>query len=155
MEGALQALVDREEIRETILRWSRSVDRFDWDALDTVWTHDLRSDFTGLGLPACGAAELKELLRESEKFFSLYQHVLSNLTFHEVTRDTARTSIMVSSMALPLVTRRPCPWRKHHQRIAWSITESPASAMPAANGVMVCFGSAKPLDCSRRPAPPP
>lgn len=97
MEGALQALVDREEIRETILRWSRSVDRFDWDALDTVWTHDLRSDFTGLGLPACGAAELKELLRESEKFFSLYQHVLSNLTFHEVTRDTARTSIMVSS----------------------------------------------------------
>lgn len=97
MEDALQGLVDREEIRETILRWSRSVDRFDWDALDTVWTQDLRSDFRALGLPACGAAELKGRLRESEKFFSMYQHVLSNLTFHEVTHDTARTSVMVSS----------------------------------------------------------
>ena len=102
MEDALQGLIDREEIRETILRWSRAVDRFDWDALDDVWTHDLYSDFTELGLPVCGAAELKRLLRESERFFSLYQHVLTNLTFHELTPGTARTSIMVSSTNRPI-----------------------------------------------------
>src|SRR5687768_12374414 len=102
MEWTLQALIDREQIRETIMAWSRAVDTNDWDLLDLVYTDDLDSDFSVLGLPKTPVAKLKEMLMQSEKYFDVMQHIISNITFHEQTADSARTTVMVTSWTRPI-----------------------------------------------------
>lgn len=101
MTFSTEQLSDREEIRETILRWSRAVDTGDWNLFQQAYTEDLKADFTSLGIPLMPAPELLGLLKKSEEFFDLHHHILSNTTFHEVTGDRARTSTMVTATSVP------------------------------------------------------
>lgn len=96
-----QELSDREEIRETIMRWSRGVDTRDWGLLQSAYTEDLNADFSVLGIPKGSAAELLAFLQKSGEFFQVFHHVLSNLTFHEVAGNTARTTTMYFAIVIP------------------------------------------------------
>jgi ketosteroid isomerase-like protein len=97
----VQQLSDREEIRETIMRWSRAVDTNNWDLFDAAYTDDIEADFTSLGLPAMPIKQLRGLLQKSTDFFDLQHHILSNITYHEVTATTARTSTLVTATSVP------------------------------------------------------
>ena len=96
-----QELSDREEIRETIMRWSRAVDTSDWALFQQSYTDDLKADFTSLGLPLMPPDELRALLQKSVDYFDVQHHILSNPTFHEVTADFARTSTLVTATSVP------------------------------------------------------
>ena len=96
-----QQLSDMEEIRETIYRWSRAVDTGDWALFQQAYTEDLKADFTSLGLPIVSPEELRNILIKSEAYFDINHHVLSNITFHHVTADSARTSTLVTATSVP------------------------------------------------------
>lgn len=96
-----QELSDREEIRETIIRWSRAVDTSDWTLFQKSHTDDLKADFTSLGIPLMPAGELRALLQKSMDYFDVMHHILSNTTFHEVAGDSARTSTLVTATSVP------------------------------------------------------
>jgi SnoaL-like domain len=97
----LRELSDREEIRETINRWSRAVDTSDWKLFRASFTDDLAADFTELGLPIIPGAELAVVLERSMHHFEVMHHVLSNTTYHEVTETKARTSTLVTATSVP------------------------------------------------------
>src|SRR5882724_9963166 len=101
MTLSVQELSDREEIRETIMRWSRAMDSFDWELLQTAYTTDLQAGFSAVGIPRGSAEDTLKFLQRSQPFFHSIQHVLSNLTFHEVTRDRARTSTLYFATVIP------------------------------------------------------
>jgi hypothetical protein len=97
----LQELSDREEIRETIMRWSRGVDTGDWDLFRRSHTADLLADFTALGLPIMSPEELCSVLQRSQQHFEVFHHILSNVTYHAVTATLARTSTLVTATSIP------------------------------------------------------
>jgi hypothetical protein len=97
----LQQLSDREEIRETILRWSRGVDTGNWDLFQQAYTADLEADFTEIGIPQLPAEELLTTLRAAVVHCSAIHHVLSNITFHEVGQFTALTSTLCTATTKP------------------------------------------------------
>jgi len=97
----LQQLSDREEIRETIMRWSRAVDTNNWPLFDQAYTDDIETDFTSLGLPRTSIKELRGMLEKSTEFFDLQHHILSNITYHAVSATTARTSTLVTATSVP------------------------------------------------------
>jgi ketosteroid isomerase-like protein len=101
MTLTLRELSDREEIRETIIRWSRAVDTADWELFRASFTEDLAADFSELGLPVMPAAELGAVLERSMDHFEVMHHILSNTTYHEVNEQTARTSTLVTATSVP------------------------------------------------------
>jgi ketosteroid isomerase-like protein len=94
MAYSLQDLSDREEIRELLVEWARSVDRNDFDAFDRCYTDDVTIDFRQIGYQGDTGAGHREFLEQSAPFFARMQHHITNLTFHEMTDTTARTSCM-------------------------------------------------------------
>src|SRR6478672_4699635 len=96
-----QELSDREEIREAIYRWSRAVDTKDWALLATCYTDDIIADFTAIGIPDTSGPEVQKFLEDGADDFTAMQHVLSNVTFHELQGDRARTSTQVHATVVP------------------------------------------------------
>jgi hypothetical protein len=101
MTFTLRELSDREDIREAIIRWSRAVDTSNWELFRASFTDDLAADFTELGLPIMPGAELGAVLERSMQHFDVMHHILSNITYHEVTEKTARTSTLVTATSVP------------------------------------------------------
>lgn len=67
MALTLAELCDREEIREVVLRWSRAVDRSDWELFRRSHTEDLVADFRELGIPPGDAPALLAFLQRARR----------------------------------------------------------------------------------------
>jgi ketosteroid isomerase-like protein len=101
MALTIQELSDREEIRETILRWSRAVDTSDWDLLRQSYTEDAVTDFRVLGIRETSGPAVQAYLESVDADYTAMHHLLSNITFHEVVEDYARTSTLVYATVVP------------------------------------------------------
>ncbi|HET9731162.1 MAG TPA: nuclear transport factor 2 family protein [Acidimicrobiales bacterium] len=72
----IQEVCDRAEIADVIVRYTRVVDRQDWDQLDTVFTADARIDYSAFGGISGDLGRVREFLAESMRFFTSTQHML-------------------------------------------------------------------------------
>jgi SnoaL-like domain len=86
MDAALQALVDRQEIVDTIVRWAYALDTKDWAAARACFTNEVETDYSdprGTSPTRLTAEAFVELRRRAhEKLMT--QHLSTN---HLVTLD--------------------------------------------------------------------
>jgi hypothetical protein len=86
MDAALQALIDRQEIVDTVVRWAHALDTKDWAAARTCFTDQVETDYSdpsGAG-PTRLSAEAFVALRRRAHDKLLTQHLSTN---HLVTLD--------------------------------------------------------------------
>lgn len=86
MQEALQRLIDREEIRDLMARYARSVDRADWDAVRGIYhedAHDDHGDYKG------DVDGLIEFIRERNGLLSQSVHFLGNCLIEFAGPDVA------------------------------------------------------------------
>jgi 3-phenylpropionate/cinnamic acid dioxygenase small subunit len=95
MSLSLQELSDREEIRDLLVRWARAVDIDDFDMFVGCYTDDVVIDFHEIGYQGSTGTGHREFLEQAAPFFDRMHHHITNVTFHELTHSTARTSCMV------------------------------------------------------------
>jgi hypothetical protein len=89
---SLQEISDRFEITDLMVRYSHVVDTGQWDVLDEIFSADAVIDYTAMGGPRGGVAEITEFLRSTMPQFPAFQHMIANSSI-AVTGDvaTART----------------------------------------------------------------
>ena len=71
--------MDRAEIHEVLVRYTRAIDTGDWDRLDTVFTPDAHVDYTSTGGIAGEYAEVKAWLAEMLPLFPRRMHTLGQV----------------------------------------------------------------------------
>jgi hypothetical protein len=89
-DGKLRALLDRDEVRETIIRFATSLDQKDWQGCRSCFAVEIFADYSDLrGDPPAtvGADDFVELRREALSGLSTH-HVSTNHLI-EVTGDEA------------------------------------------------------------------
>src|SRR4030095_14891679 len=86
MDAALQALVDRQEIVDTIVRWAYALDTKDWAAARTCFTDEVETDYSDPRdtSPTRLTAEAFVELRRRAHAKLMTQHLSTN---HLVTLD--------------------------------------------------------------------
>ena len=62
MTMSLQEISDRFEITDLMVRYSHAVDTRQWDALAEIFSADAVIDYTAMGGPRGGVAEIAEFL---------------------------------------------------------------------------------------------
>lgn len=75
----LRELVDRAEIEQVLIRYTRGIDTGDWDRLDSVFTPDAHIDYTSTGGIVGSFAEVKSWLAEMLPIFPRRMHALHQL----------------------------------------------------------------------------
>ncbi|KRC65333.1 hypothetical protein ASE12_11505 [Aeromicrobium sp. Root236] len=76
----LQEMSDRLEITDVLIRYTRAIDTFDWDRLDSVFVPDARIDYTESGGIAGAYPEVKPWLAEVlPAFFRKLMHTLGQV----------------------------------------------------------------------------
>lgn len=71
---------DRLEITDVLIRYTRAIDTFDWDRLDSVFVPDARIDYTESGGIAGAYPEVKPWLAEVlPAFFRKLMHTLGQV----------------------------------------------------------------------------
>lgn len=87
----LQELIDRQEIADTLIRYTRAVDTGEWDRLDDVFTADAVIDYTASGGITGAYPEVKQWLAEVlPAFFPARMHTLGQV---EVGLDGDRAQV--------------------------------------------------------------
>jgi len=71
---SLQALSDRAEIQDLMVRYSYCIDDSNWDGLDAVFTPDAFIDYTQTGGAKGSYPEIKHFLAQTLPQFPGYQH---------------------------------------------------------------------------------
>lgn len=95
-EKKLQYLLDRQSIRDTLLRHGAAFDEADLEALDGIWTEDCRrDDGPGRGEPFQGRAELKRRLSAAVAKFEWTHHQLGD-SLIEIDGDAATSTTFVA-----------------------------------------------------------
>jgi hypothetical protein len=84
----LQELLDRAEIEQLLVRYTRAIDTGEWDRLDDVFTPDAEIDYTATGGIAAAYAEVKPWLAEMLPIFARRMHTLGQIE-SQVTGDEA------------------------------------------------------------------
>ena len=84
----LQELLDRAEIEQLLVRYTRAIDTGEWDRLDDVFTPDAEIDYTATGGIAAAYAEVKTWLAEMLPIFAKRMHTLGQIE-STVTGDEA------------------------------------------------------------------
>lgn len=79
-----QALSDRAEISDLIVRYTRALDNHQWDEFDSIFTEDAHIDYTVFGGTAGDLVATKKFLVESMTIFTKTQHMLG---LPEITLD--------------------------------------------------------------------
>ena len=76
----LQEISDRIEIGDVLIRYTRAIDTFAWDRLDTVFTPDAQIDYTESGGITGSYEEAKPWLAEVlPAFFRKLMHTLGQV----------------------------------------------------------------------------
>lgn len=135
----LQEISDRIEISDVLTRYTRAIDTFDWDRLDTVFTPDARIDYTESGGIAGSYGEAKPWLAEVlPAFFRKLMHTLGQVEvvlrgdeadvtayFHNpMTMDDGAGGekvVEIGGLYHHTMTRTPDGWRsrKLHEEVVW------------------------------------
>jgi hypothetical protein len=135
----LQEISDRLEISDVLTRYTRAIDTFDWDRLDTVFTPDAQIDYTESGGIAGSYAEAKPWLAEVlPAFFRTMMHTLGQVEvelrgdeadvtayFHNpMTMDDGAGGekvVEIGGLYHHAMTRTPDGWRsrKLHEEVVW------------------------------------
>lgn len=86
----LQALADKEAIREVLYRYCRAVDRRDWDLLRSVYFEDAFEDHGPVA--RCNAPEYIDIMQKRVEVGNrtISQHVMYNILI-DLDGDTARS----------------------------------------------------------------
>lgn len=94
-DPALQAVADRAEIQEVLLRYCRACDRVDEDLLRSVFHPGATSEYVGLfsGTIEEGVATMMKMRRR----FLITTHTLSNISI-EVAGERARSESYVQAL---------------------------------------------------------
>ena len=135
----LQEISDRIEIGDVLVRYTRAIDTFDWDRLDTVFTADAQIDYTESGGIAGSYQEAKPWLAEVlPAFFRKLMHTLGQVEvehrgdeadvtayFHNpMTMDDGAGGekvVEIGGLYHHTLTRTPDGWRsrKLHEEVVW------------------------------------
>ncbi len=102
MHDTLQALLDRQAIQDTLVRYAHALDSFNNDLLDQVFTADADLDYSAAGGIRGNRAELRAWLEQAMSRFDSWQHLLSNFV---ICQDGDRASA-VTRCYNPLQGRR-------------------------------------------------
>lgn len=86
----LQALLDKEGIRETLIRYAVSIDSDNLELFDQVFLADAVVDYSAAGGVYGNYQELRDWLRKALSKFNSWQHLLSNIVI-QLDGDTATT----------------------------------------------------------------
>ena len=135
-----QQILDRFDIEEALIRYTRAIDSGDWDRLDTVFTPDARIDYTASGGIEGDVATIKPWLAENLPVFTRRMHSLHQIAIDHEGPDRAQVAAYFHNpMILPqgdggpellvefggiyhhTFTRTPDGWRSHFLReeICW------------------------------------
>ncbi|KAA1395684.1 nuclear transport factor 2 family protein [Aeromicrobium ginsengisoli] len=88
----LQEMSDRIEITDVLIRYTRAIDTFDWDRLDTVFVPDARIDYTESGGIDGAYPQVKPWLAEVlPAFFRKLMHTLGQVAV-DLQGDEARVT---------------------------------------------------------------
>ena len=135
----LQEISDRIEIGDVLVRYTRAIDTFDWDRLDTVFTADAQIDYTESGGIAGSYQEAKPWLAEVlPAFFRKLMHTLGQVEvehrgdeadvtayFHNpMTMDDGAGGekvVEIGGLYHHTMTRTPDGWRSRrlHEEVVW------------------------------------
>jgi hypothetical protein len=130
---------DRLEITDVLVRYTRAIDTFDWDRLDTVFVPDARIDYTESGGMAGAYPEVKPWLAEMlPAFFRTLMHTLGQVEvdvrgdeadvtayFHNpMTMDDGAGGekvVEIGGLYHHTMTRTPDGWRSRqlHEQVLW------------------------------------
>ncbi len=78
MDDRMQALVDRMEIDDLLIRYATAIDGRDWDLLDSVFSPDAHLDYRSAGGIAGTFTEVRQWLSEVLPLFTWTQHLVVN-----------------------------------------------------------------------------
>ncbi|MFQ3322470.1 MAG: ketosteroid isomerase-like protein [Pseudomonadales bacterium] len=107
MSYSLKELSDRQEIVDLIIDYAQAIDQQKFDALDGLFTADAFIDYTAMGGPKGGFAEVKKFLQETLPAFKEYFHLNSNIRIH-LNGDTAYARVMCfNPMGIPQPDAKP------------------------------------------------
>ena len=138
----LQELLDRAEIEQLLVRYTRAVDTGDWDRLDEVFTEDAAIDYTQSGGIEGSFAEVKPWLAEMlPAFFPKRMHTIGQvaITLDPATPDEATATayfhnpmpvfdgqggekiVEVGGLYHHRLVRTPDGWRSRdlHEEVVW------------------------------------
>ena len=135
----LQEISDRIEIGDVLTRYTRAIDSFGWDRLDTVFTPDAQIDYTESGGIAGAYPEVKPWLAEMlPAFFRKLMHTLGQVEvdlrgdeaevtayFHNpMTMDDGAGGekvVEIGGLYRHTMVRTPDGWRsrKLHEEVLW------------------------------------
>lgn len=145
-ENKLRYLLDRQSIRDTLLRHGAAFDDGDIDALDGIWTEDCRrDDGPGRGEPFQGRDELKRRLSGAVSKFEWTHHQLGD-SLIEIDGDTATSTTFVACWHKTSEGEICWATARYHDQLvregdAWLIS-SRRMVMTGAEGALVAHGGA-------------
>jgi ketosteroid isomerase-like protein len=143
LDPRLQALLDKEEIRELTYRFARGVDRHDWDLVRSCY-HDDANDFHGVfdGAVADYVAWMSENL---PKIAERTTHHVSNglielhgdvafcesyvFASHRYARDGAKADCLCGARYVDRLERREGVWRIVTRQLVWEWVRDDAVAV--------------------------
>jgi 3-phenylpropionate/cinnamic acid dioxygenase small subunit len=102
-ELSLKELSDRRQIDDLLIRYTVSIDKKDWNLLDTCFTQDATVDYTTSGGVKGPYPEVRQWLEKALSVFPVTQHFISNTTV-ELSGDTAKSRTYVIN---PMVFKNP------------------------------------------------
>lgn len=101
----LQAIGDRIEIEELLVRYSRAIDHRDFDALESLFTSDATFDGGSLGCPT-GARAIREMIEGTLTGLDATQHLVGK-SLIELDGDSAEVRTYLISQHIRESTRGP------------------------------------------------
>jgi ketosteroid isomerase-like protein len=165
-DPALQALLDKQEISEVLMRYSRAVDRGDVDLLRECYHTDATEDHGGTF--AGSANDYIDKIAPMLPRGGVLTHAVSNVlielagdgarveayitTFARMKKDGEKFDTMTLARTLDRFERRDQVWRIAARRLTWEwhhempMTESWGRGLMAPNPAALARGGKKPND---------
>jgi len=149
---SLQALSDRAEIQDLMVRYSYCIDDGDWDGLDAVFTPDAVIDYTQTGGTRGAYPEIKRFLARVLPRFPGYQHAsvctqicvdgdharARTIVFNPmlVDHEGTRRVFFVGAWYLDTLVRTSAGWRirERIEKASWDFNTPEEFAMPGQGG---------------------
>lgn len=91
MESALQQLLEKEAIKETLTRYAIALDSDNLELFDEVFSSDAVVDYSSCGGVHGSYQEMRVWMKEALSNFTSWQHLLSNFTV-DLNGTTATTT---------------------------------------------------------------
>ena len=133
-----QRHVDRLDIEDVLIRYTRAIDTGEWDRLDEVFTADAEIDYTESGGIAGSYGTIKPWLAENLPIFPRRMHALGQVAIDVDGDEAVVAAYFHNPMLLPtqdgkdlfvefggiyhhVMTRTPLGWRSRrlHEEIVW------------------------------------